>query len=213
MKHFRIQNISVVVPDQVYPPSEDTFLLMKLLNEFNKTLSSKTPIKHFMEIGCGSGLVSIYARRIFQEAVIVVTDINSSALETTRNNIISNGENLKHYQFINSNLLNSFSSTIEFDLVVFNPPYLPTDRNWQNDFGLKNSIEGGINGSEVINSFLNELISFQYIRRLGLIYSNMSYQMSIIPKLPHLGFKKLNSIEETFSNEKIIGTLWNKKKE
>ena len=96
--------------DGVYPPSDDTFLLME-----NATCSGRS-----IEIGCGTGIVSIYFLK--KGCDIQAVDINELAVECARKNARRNGLNLNAYR---SDL---FSSVIGyFDTVLFNAPYLPVE--------------------------------------------------------------------------------------
>jgi release factor glutamine methyltransferase len=44
-----------------------------------------------------------------------------------------------------------------FDLILFNPPYLPTSAEEQIDDWLEYALDGGITGREVIERFLSEV--------------------------------------------------------
>ncbi|WP_276968596.1 methyltransferase domain-containing protein, partial [Metallibacterium scheffleri] len=59
----------------VYPPSEDTYLL----------LESLTPGKKVLEIGCGSGLLSVYCAALGSEVTAVDINPISSSLQHSLN--------------------------------------------------------------------------------------------------------------------------------
>lgn len=98
--------------DEVYPPSEDSILLIESLDirEGEKVL----------EVGCGSGVVSIHCAR--NGADVISVDINPHAVELTRENFSINGSES------DVRLSDVYSSVTErFDTIVFNLPYLPVD--------------------------------------------------------------------------------------
>lgn len=104
--------IAIRERDDVYPPSEDSILLIESL-DIRKG-------ERVLEVGCGSGVVSIHCA--MNGAEVVSVDINPSAAELARENFASNG--LKS----DVRLSDVYSAVSErFDTIVFNLPYLPVD--------------------------------------------------------------------------------------
>lgn len=64
-------------PMNVYPPSEDTFLLEDALR------STRESPRIIVEVGSGSGYVSRVLREIYPQAFVVSTDINLEAARTS----------------------------------------------------------------------------------------------------------------------------------
>ena len=104
--------IGIDVFDNVYPPSEDSELLIKSL-EVKKG-------ERILEIGCGSGVVSLHCA--FYGCRVTSVDINPRAVECTRHNAERNGLVLNVF-------LSDLYENVEgkFDTIVFNLPYLPVD--------------------------------------------------------------------------------------
>ncbi|TKR60745.1 hypothetical protein L596_027943 [Steinernema carpocapsae] len=111
----------------VYDPAEDTFLLMDALEshaEHFRTL--KAPV--IVEIGCGSGIVSVFARSVCGngEALSFATDLNPQALKcSTRTAKLNECE----IELVQGDLLGPLASKMEekIDVLLFNPPYVPTE--------------------------------------------------------------------------------------
>ncbi len=76
--------------------------------------------KKVLEIGSGSGLVSLVAAA--KEAIVTATDINRKAVENTRLNAEMNG---LHISTIHSDLFATIPEPGSFDIVLVNPPYYP----------------------------------------------------------------------------------------
>lgn len=105
-------HIDIQVPEDVYPPSEDSILLIESLDIREG--------ERILEIGCGSGVVSIHCARY--GGIVTSVDINPSAVECTRRNAECNHVNLDVRQ---SDLFDNVPE--RFDTVFFNLPYLPVD--------------------------------------------------------------------------------------
>lgn len=71
------------VEDEVYEPSEDTFLLLDTLESEFLWLKNRNP-KTVLEIGCGSGvIITALSNALGSTAYCIATDINISACRTT----------------------------------------------------------------------------------------------------------------------------------
>jgi release factor glutamine methyltransferase len=74
-----------------------------------------------LELGAGSGLISIYAA--LRGGQVVASDINPVALRSVRENAEFHGVNI---QTIESNLFSSIPHQ-HFDYIIINPPYFPRE--------------------------------------------------------------------------------------
>lgn len=121
----------------VYRPSDDSYLLL--------AAASVSPGERFLEVGAGAGLLALHAARITDA---VATDVNPDAVVLLRQNARKNGVPL---EVVRTDLMAGLRGP--FDVVAFNPPYLPgrprgeVERAWH----------GGREGSEVAVRFLEDL--------------------------------------------------------
>ncbi|HEY8511514.1 MAG TPA: methyltransferase [Cyclobacteriaceae bacterium] len=88
-----------------------TTLLLEFLEE--QGLKGST----FLELGCGTGLLSIAAAR--KGASVTASDMNPKAIENTRVNAEANGV---HLDIVTSDLFTNLPPTL-FDWIIINPPY------------------------------------------------------------------------------------------
>ena len=128
--------------DLVYIPSDDTFLLAE-----NLDIKEGQSV---LEIGTGSGLVSMYASRLTDD--ITATDINYNALELAEENFEKNNINTIKLEF--GDLFEPVKNR-KFDVILFNTPYLPTEDDDVIDDNINYAFDGGLNGRKVIDLFLN----------------------------------------------------------
>ena len=72
------------LPESVYPPSEDTFLLIDSLESQQEQFSQLHP-QIAVEVGCGSGIViSFFKKYLAPDCRSIASDINPEALLTAK---------------------------------------------------------------------------------------------------------------------------------
>ena len=98
-------------------------------------------------MGCGTGIISIHCAK--GGAKVTAVDINPRAVDCTRDN--ANLNNMDITVFL-SDLFEALEGM--FDLVIFNPPYLPV----YDEGDLEKAWAGGEGGIEVVDKFLNGVV-------------------------------------------------------
>lgn len=135
----------------IYEPAEDSFLMCETLekNIFNKNLK-------IIEVGTGSGYILKFLK---DKGFLKIRglDINQESVKLCIK---------KGFDVILSDLFSKLDKKEKFDLIIFNPPYLPEDK--LEDKNSKLSTTGGKNGSEIINRFLKD--AKPYLEKEGKIY-------------------------------------------
>ena len=110
---YQYKDIRLEVAPEVFHPGFffSTHVLLKYLK--------KLPLQnqHFLELGCGSGLISIYAAK--KGATVTATDINKIALQFLARNSRFNNTALR---IIESDLFRDIPEQ-PFDIIAINPPY------------------------------------------------------------------------------------------
>lgn len=141
----------------IYEPAEDSYLLE---NEVCK-LSRE---KKVLDIGSGSGILAM-AAKISGARSVLATDIDDESLT-----------NLKRLgiKCVKSNLFSKLKGK-KFDLIVFNPPYLPSDK--REDEESARATTGGEKGDEIILRFLKDVK--KHLNRQGVVLLLVS---SLTPK-------------------------------
>lgn len=162
--------------NHVYEPAEDTFALLDALEQDLDQLREQEPVL-IVEIGCGSGCVSAFMASILKTkgkgmqthsknighlATFLCTDINPIALEATletaRRNKIENELSVIQMDTLNG-LMQRCKGKI--DVLLFNPPYVPTieeeERMAQKKASIEGSWAGGSSGRRLLDELLPQL--------------------------------------------------------
>ncbi len=123
---------------EVYEPHEDSFLLKKYVRRHARG--------DVLDVGTGSGIQAIAAAPYCKSVLAV--DINDQAL------IFARGEagELKNISFKKSDLFSKVKG--KFDVIVFNPPYLPYDEREPEE--IRAYTTGGKEGCELLIKFLEQ---------------------------------------------------------
>jgi release factor glutamine methyltransferase len=165
----------LVLPD-VYEPCDDTYLLM------DAALNEVRPADSVLEVGTGCGVI---AKRVAERArCVIATDKNPRAVENAR---------LNGVEAFMGDLFADLDG--RFDLIIFNPPYLPSQsdisRDWQTQ-----AWDGGPSGREVIVQFLSQVGNYltQKGRVLLVISSITGYEE--VTELMHAQFGIVKAIAE-----------------
>ena len=135
---FSFGDMEFDIPSEVYHPAEDSLLLGEALTKENVSG------KKLLEIGCGSGFLAVVA---FKEgADVTAVDVDRVAVATTMDNAV------KCDASIVVKLSDLFENVHEkFDVIVFNPPYLPEDMPQYAD----KRWSGGATGRATIDRFID----------------------------------------------------------
>lgn len=153
----------------IYQPAEDSYLMSRILKEKIPGILENNPYLKFLEIGAGSGIHLETASSIgIKKENILSSDINISSVA----HCTSLG-----YNCVYSDLFENIYG--KYDLIIFNPPYLPEDSREPQDSRLATT--GGNKGDEIILRFLND--AKDYLEENGkifLITSNLAEQINFL---------------------------------
>ena len=125
----------------MYPPEEDSYLMSRILKQKLPEILKKNPSLKLLEIGAGSGihLETAYNTGVKKQN-ISSCDIDIKSVDHC---------NLLGFNCIHSDLFENING--KFNLIIFNPPYLPEHKHDK-----KQDTTGGKKGSEIIKRFLEQ---------------------------------------------------------
>lgn len=154
------------VPPTIFNPKE--YISSEIFVDFIDSMDSLEG-KHVLDMGCGSGVVSVFAAS--KGAKCFAVDINPMGAKAAMQNALRNGLS-GNVEALESNLFQKVDTAKKFDIMFFNPPYfkgIPRS-NFEQAF------KGG-EDYEVIRAFINE--SKSYLNPGGEIYFITSSDMEI----------------------------------
>lgn len=113
--------LEFMVTPSVLIPRPDTELLVEKILE----LIDNSKDVHILDIGTGSGAISISLAYYLKHAHVDTVDISEEATAVARQNAVQNQvEDRVH--FFNGDLFDPLEADSKYDVIVSNPPYIPT---------------------------------------------------------------------------------------
>lgn len=119
---------------------------------------------HIVEIGCGSGIVSIMLAYLLPNAKITAVDISEDALHVSRHNAKKHGVS-ERICFVKGSYLDGVEGKI--DMIVSNPPYIANEEPLGLGLAFEPSLAlyGGTKGDEMLKHIIN-LCCHRSVKRL-----------------------------------------------
>lgn len=178
------------------PRFETEELVFKTINLIKKNLNENIKV---LDIGTGSGCISIALKKEIPGLDITAVDISEDALVVAKNNAL---ENNCEINFIKSDLFNNIGD--KYDLIISNPPYISYDEQIM-DIVKKNEPHLALYAKNNGLYFYEEIIknSSNYLNDKNIIAFEIGYlQANEIKKMSHKYYPNSNIIIEKDMQEK-----------
>ncbi|NQU19586.1 peptide chain release factor N(5)-glutamine methyltransferase [bacterium] len=181
--YTEFMGLGLKVKKGVLIPRPETEILVETIIEKTKNLrlsakGEKTKNLTILDIGTGSGCIAIALAKFLERVDIIATDISKEALDLARENAQSHNV-VENINFLQSDFFihHFFKTKIKFDIIVSNPPYVPTF-----EIGIfdnttakepKVALNGGIDGLD----FYRRLSKYagKFLRKGGLLFLELGY--------------------------------------
>ncbi len=160
-----------------------------LIDEVIKNVPDTSTEITFVEVGIGSGIISIMLALHFIHARFIAVDISPAALEIAKINIEKFGLS-ERIELRLGSLLEPISEKIDY--LVSNPPYIAEDAELESNLSYEpqNALFGGKIGDEIIQKLLDEVLK----QKIKFFSCEMGYDQQ--DKIQHyLKDKKFQSID------------------
>lgn len=173
-----------IAPGALIPRPETELLIERVLEKVDPESSEA-----FVEVGVGSGVVSIVLAQHLKNASFLATDISADAISIANKNIELK-EMQKRIKLLQTDLLEGIEEKI--DILVSNPPYIANEVKLESnlDYEPQNALFGGEVGDEILQRLIDEA----FRRNVRILACEMGYDQK--EKIEsYCKEKKLKSLE------------------
>ena len=196
--HWQFYGLDLNVDQRALIPRFETEILVDYI------LKSDMKKNNILDIGTGSGAISISLAKNLKNSKIIGVDIEEKALSLANEN--KDKLNLKNVSFLKSNLFSNVDG--QFDIIVSNPPYISEEDYKKLDkklfFEPKSALVGGKDGLD----FYKEIIKKSpiYLNKGGHLVFEIGYDQKdvINDLLIKSDFKNIENIKDFNGFDRII---------
>ena len=217
--HQEFMSLDFQVTSDVLIPRQDTETLVEAIIFTLRVENIVSPL--ILELGAGSGCISVSLAHYIPEARLVSADISEAALSVASKNALTNNV-ADRIEFIHGNMLlqnfyidklkNFTDPNGKFDVLVSNPPYIPTDDVDDLDENVRShephlALDGGRDGLDFYKA-ITEFAPY-ILKEKGLIFLEAGYD-TILPAANILNtrFQNVQMIKDVNGvNRVLLGSL------
>lgn len=193
--HKEFMKLNFKVNESVLIPREDTEILVE-----NAINSGKLKI---LDMCTGSGCIAISLAKYIKNSSVSAVDISKEALQVAKENAKINEVNVN---FINSNLFENVTEM--YDLIVSNPPYIPTKDISSLQIEVKNepiiALDGGDDGLNFYKIISKE--ARKHLTPTGILMFEIGFDEaeSVSNILKNDGYKNIEIIKDLSGNDRVV---------
>ncbi|HLX94921.1 MAG TPA: peptide chain release factor N(5)-glutamine methyltransferase [Verrucomicrobiae bacterium] len=154
--------LEMTVNRQALVPRPETELLAEAGWKFLSTLNPQPST--VLDFGTGTGCIAITLAVKCPQAIITATDVSAEALARATENAARHNVATR-IEFLQGDGFAAFSAGASFDLIISNPPYIPsaeiaTLQPEVRDFDPRAALDGGVDGLDFYRRLAKEAKSF-----------------------------------------------------
>lgn len=198
--HF--YHLKFKVTSEVLIPRPETEELVDIVIKNTKNQAVK-----ILDIGTGSGCISISLAKNLALAEVSAIDISENALQIAIENALLN--NVK-VQFIQKDILNTDQLTQKYDIIISNPPYVKEEEKKEmnrNVLEYEPALALFVSNIDPLIFYKKiALLAFNHLNDQGILYLeiNQSLGKEMIELVKHIGFKEVNLKKDFLGNDRFI---------
>ena len=187
------------VNKKVLTPRMETEILVE---QVLKNIKKKDKV---LDVGTGSGAIAVTIAK-FSDASVTALDVSRQALQ------VAIGNAKKHsvkVEFIESNLFENLKKRRKFDIIMSNPPYIPTKDIAKLDVNVREcdpklALDGGEDGLSFYREITNESVKHLYKNGM-LFYEVGKGQANAVKKLmKECGFKEIKIVKDYNKIDRVV---------
>jgi len=183
-----------------------------ILNKKTPCNSVSSVVKNInlLDLCTGSGAIAISLKSEIPELEIHATDISAEALETAKRNAIRLLPNSK-IQFYQGDLYKALPD-LKFNLIVSNPPYIPSHEINTLSAEVQNepriALDGGGDGLDIIKRIIDGAPGYLQNNGILLMEADPRQMKDISMMLEKRGFKDIQLYKDLADSQRVIGGMY-----
>nr|WP_300006103.1 peptide chain release factor N(5)-glutamine methyltransferase [Tissierella sp.] len=187
-------------------PRPETEILVEFIIDYIRN-NFKEEKLHILDIGIGSGAISLSIAKNCKTAEILGVDISKTAISVAQKNL--DMLKLTSVAFRESNLFQNIKIDEKFSIIVSNPPYIETEviKELQvdvKDFEPSLALDGGVDGLDFYRRISGA--SGDFLLDKGMLIYEIGYDQAQRVKdiMQKEGFKKIEIIKDLNNLDRIV---------
>lgn len=195
--------LNFVVTEDVLIPRQDTEILVE---EIISRYKNESNLK-ILDIGTGSGAISISLAKFLNKSQIFSIDISKEALMVAKFNAKKN-DVADQIVFVQSNLFENLTVKESFDIIVSNPPYIPSKdilalQSEVKDYEPMLALDGGEDGLDYYREITKKSVA--YLKKNGLLAYEIGYDQGIdVSKMLRNDFHHIEIIKDLQKHDRVV---------
>jgi release factor glutamine methyltransferase len=195
--------LNFVVTEDVLIPRQDTEILVEeIISRYKNESNLKV-----LDIGTGSGAISISLAKFLKKAQVFSIDISKEALTVAKLNAKKNKVS-EQITFIESNLFENLTVEESFDIIVSNPPYIPSKdilelQREVKDYEPMLALDGGEDGLDYYREITKKCVD--HLKKDGLLAYEIGYNQGIdVFKMLENDFYHIEIIKDLQKHDRVV---------
>ena len=203
--HQEFMSLDFQVNPAVLIPRQDTEILVEEVLGHVRGLRGGTV--NILDVGTGSGCIAVSLAHYIPSAFVTAVDISIKALETAAANACVNRVNGR-ISFLQGSLFDRVAEETLFDVIVSNPPYIPT---WElehlqrevRDHEPRAALEGGADGLEFYRRITEQAV--RHLKPGGLLAFEVGYgQAPEVCGLMEGVYEAVRTVRDLAGTERVV---------
>ncbi|CEN74538.1 N5-glutamine S-adenosyl-L-methionine-dependent methyltransferase [[Clostridium] sordellii] len=205
VKNREFMALDFYVEEGVLIPRPDTEPLVEEVIELSKGMKDVT----IVDIGTGSGAISVSLAKYIKNSYVYSLDISDKALSIGKKNAVNNEVDDK-IEFIKSDVFTGIKDrNIKLDIIVSNPPYIKKEdiktlHTQVKDYEPYIALEGGEDGLDFYRTITEE--SLKYLKSNGILAFEVGHDQAndVCTIMKNHGYKKIYTKKDLQGIDRVV---------
>ena len=205
VKNREFMALDFYVEEGVLIPRPDTEPLVEEVIELSKGMKDVT----IVDIGTGSGAISVSLAKYIKNSYVYSLDISDKALSIGEKNAVNNEVDDK-IEFIKSDVFTGIKDrNLKLDIIVSNPPYIKKEdiktlHTQVKDYEPYIALEGGEDGLDFYRTITEE--SLKYLKSNGILAFEVGHDQAndVCTIMKNHGYKKIYTKKDLQGIDRVV---------